>query len=279
MLQNEPSDFPTLQNFACEVILTTENTVLFDPSKYPPFSESNWADYSNTVMNPGLSEALIGIALQKLNATRHIGNTWCDSVPYNYPSLFLEGFIIGVFRHQIVISSFPGYSFFSCYWEPRGVSFSLYLAPYDTTVWIVMLITILLSAFLVSLGFYLHHKKCYPFTIFLYFFGCLVEDVGALPDKLRIFFPFKLISVPWLFISALLSSFYLGIFITNLNSRLPGERVDTYEKISCQGKPQNGVNFSMIIARFASRGNYTGEGTKTFSIPRITVHFHSFNGQ
>ncbi|XP_035713914.1 uncharacterized protein LOC110857739 [Folsomia candida] len=135
------------------------------------------------------------------------------------------------------------------------------------TVWIITVVTLLLSVFLLSLGFYALNKIFYLFELLLYFYGCLIDEVSTVPEKLSNFVPIRFINIPWLLIGALLSSCYLSIFITNLNSPLPGERVDSYEKISCQDNPQIIVNSTMIRHRTNERRLLEGEHSKNLTIP------------
>lgn len=213
-----------------------------------------------------LSDILITTALVKLNATGHSyqRDLDCNFVVLescHYPSFNPENFIRWRFRNTIVITGFPGFSFLSCYLVSSGVSFSLYLAPYDATVWIVTIIMLLLSSSLVALASYQQDKKFYLIALFLYFFGCLIDEVSQLPKKLNTSLPLRILSVPWLFVGLLISNCYLSIFITNLNSPLPGIRIDTHDKIPCEQKLlAEVVNFGMIRERFDLRWIAQGDG-------------------
>lgn len=86
-----------------------------------------------------------------------------------------------------------------------------------------------------------------PVNIFRRVYGSLVDEVGTVPAKLSSLLSFKFLSIPWLLVGMLLSNCYLSIFITNLNSPLPGERFDTYQKISCQDKPKIELNKTNLL--------------------------------
>ncbi|OXA44262.1 hypothetical protein Fcan01_20938 [Folsomia candida] len=231
---------PILRNFACHTLSSSGVRI---PLGYPTPSEYNWLDYTFVSRNPELSEILIVTALHKLNATRHFksGDFSCHSVLMEacfYPTLRIRATVFMGIQDKIVTTNFIGFSFFSCYMGLNGLTFSLYLAPYDRIVWIGMVIMLILSSSLLSLGFYTLNQKIYPMKLLLHFFGCLIDEVSNLPRKLSTLVSFRLISIPWLFVGVVMSSCYLSSFITNLNSPIPGERFDTYEKISCLSKPQ-----------------------------------------
>lgn len=167
------------------------------------------------------------------------------------------------YNRQMVITAYD--SFFSCSHYSRGVSFSLYLAPYDTMFWMVLIFMLLLSACNVSLGFYLLNKEFHPVKIFVYFCGLLMDEVDQLPNILSNFLPLRCISVPWVLVSTVIINCYLGSVITNLNAPLPGERYDTYEKITCSEKSKISINYDMIENRkVAMVGNYNGMGFSTY---------------
>lgn len=209
---------------------------MFNQFNYPPSSEFNWIDETLSVIRKTqLSLILIGIAFSKLNATSHIETYGQCRHPILtetclYPHFNHEDLIYAIVENQNVVTTFPGIYFFSCYEVSGGVTFSLYLLPFKPMMWIVAVILLYLSTFLLSLGFYALTRKIYPITIFLYFYASLVDEVSTVPAKLSTLLSFKVLSIPWLLVRMLLSNCYLSICITNLNSPFPGERFDTNQK-------------------------------------------------
>lgn len=257
-----------LENFVCHV---TSSTYGIGPFNYPPSSESNWVQFAYT--RHELSEVLLNFVINRLNATKYLPSSveLCLSYPAEpcfYPYYGFEDLVHGMFQSQIVITSTPGLSFFSCYMVSRGITFSLYLAPFDNFVWIGTVILLVLSSTILSLGFYFFSKKISLVNIILYFIGCLIDEVSNLPQKCMAFLSFKLLSIPWLVIGMLLSSCYISNFITNLNSPLPGERIDSYEKIYCQEETKIRATVDMLRKRYYVRNNLEDENIANFTARR-----------
>lgn len=237
--QRSKESFPLLKTFACR----TPTSEMTGRVNYPSFSpELDWVEGSFKE-GSAISKILMSTALAQLNATVHKGidDEECYSVFTEgclYPEFGHENGIAMILQSHLVTTTFPGMSFFSCYLAGREISFSLYFTPYDAATWFATCSTLLLSSFILSVGFYLINKTIYWIEPVLYFFGCLVDEVMELPEKWGNLLPFRLLSIPWLLVGMLISTCYLSIFITNLNSPIPGERVDTYEKISCHDTRQ-----------------------------------------
>lgn len=228
-----------------------------------------------------LSEILISTALTELNATRHSlsyypTNEDCYQVlmaPCLYPVVKSEwelGFFATV-QNQIMITSFPGFSFLSCHMVSSGLNFNLYLAPYDGAVWIVTVFMIFLSGSVLSFGFYALYKENYAFNLFLYIFGCLIDEVIYIPKKLLVAVPFRVLIIPWLLLGMILSNCYLSILITNLNKPQRGERADKYEQISCLSNKQQitTANYTMISDRFYAKELIEGDNIANFTLPPL----------
>lgn len=173
---------PVLQKFSCISTTFGVDTPKLDPSNYPSTPEFNWADTTfGFATKTQLSKMVISIALQKLNATTRIKlYDECEDPVLTeaclYPEFKHEDLIAVVLDNQHVVTHFPGIYFFSCYESSGRVSFSLYLSPFPSLMWILIVILLLLSTFLLSIGFYALTRKVYPITIFLRFYGSVCTN-------------------------------------------------------------------------------------------------------
>ncbi|XP_035714134.1 uncharacterized protein LOC118438291 [Folsomia candida] len=135
--------------------------------------------------------------------------------------------------------------FMSCYTPPE-LSFRFYYKPFQPAVWFaVMGCVLFLSGFSHC---YLSKRYVTSFNSGLYFVATLLKDPAAIPVALRGEKVLSLVVIPWTFTAIVLTSAYLGLVITRLNSPPRGEPIATWEEAVCLeklGAPSSIMNTSL----------------------------------
>jgi hypothetical protein len=134
--------------------------------------------------------------------------------------------------------------FLTCYSRPI-LSFHLYVDPFDVTLWLAILFTLLSLAILTNLMLFLSNTNSSfwssntvspPFYLLSTILGQSGEEF--LPTRLRLSLPFRLATGLWILNLVVLSNIYLSRVIVQLNSPVKVERLDYYGDIVCPSKSQ-----------------------------------------
>jgi len=193
-----------------------------------PFLE-NWKniDTSNIFKSGNVNYVLALDLVNKCNET-------AGESPYTNPYVCQ-----GVIRIEkvydpvgdLIVSSSDYSKLLTCYEEPK-VSFHMYVSPFSTLSWIIILLqaTALWTVFYVALVLHQQHLR---FSPFLFTLGTLIDEPYGIPSEISRLTPIKLLIIPWMLMSMLLCSFYQSSMVGELNLPLKGQRINSLDEAFC----------------------------------------------
>jgi len=147
---------------------------------------------------------------------------------------------------------------FTCYEKPR-VSFYMYVSPFDTdtTVWLLFLIHA--GAVWLVFEVFVHIQQLHSsYSPLLFILGTVIDEAYVAPKKLRRLATFKVLVLPWILGSMLLSSCYQSILVATLNSPLASESMKSVNQTFCPQSDEFLHSFGHL-----TKGNY-GRFTDAF---------------
>ncbi|OXA42221.1 hypothetical protein Fcan01_22781 [Folsomia candida] len=198
----------------------------------------------------------------------------------SYPIVTIETREVDSFQYQKLseyslqyqrLSEFTytsGYQFLTCYAESY-LSFDFYLTPFQPTLWVSFLISVLLT-FMV-LYFYTswkHHRP--PYAVWWSFVSLFLDDSSSVPQVIGSALFYRLLFCTWGPVAVLLTNCYSGLMISELNAPLKQARARVFEDLVCQ----SGSNFKIPtvpeeLSRWAERvpfENYKAYWGQLFSL-------------
>lgn len=174
---------------------------------------------------------------EKSNSTA-IGNLGHSS---NQPKVIVESEIgsLPIYESRtvqsIIVTNYEGYNFLHCYREPK-LSFGIYLKPYQSDLWVCLIISTCFTALAVRLyvARYIPKNKT-SFSAVFFFISSLFDEPYSIPLILYKIPLFRAFTTLWLFVALVLVNSYIGMSITDISSPLPSVPLHYFENVTDTG--------------------------------------------
>jgi hypothetical protein len=147
--------------------------------------------------------------------------------------LSFHGFLPHPYLYQI-ITRWSGLQFLTCYTE-KYLGFGFYITPFQLDLWIGFLITMstVVGISWVYTKFYFKDSTSMSFSPWLFVLGTMFEETSSAPGQLEKKTFYRLSIGIWCLMVAILTNCYNGLMITDLNSPLPGSKMESFKDLLC----------------------------------------------
>src|ERR1051326_3176529 len=130
---------------------------------------------------------------------------------------------------SLVMSKSSGITFLSCHVE-YNLNFWIYIKPFRTKLWIVIVITILVMWAATSAVAWVKHKTLH-FYVFLVIGNIFGQ--GFVSSACEKTISFRLLSGPWILVLTILTDCYLAILIETMSVAKPLPKVYSLFEAAC----------------------------------------------
>jgi hypothetical protein len=172
------------------------------------------------------------ILFEQSNSTVQYGDNKCRVSRLRIHQLSW-GFNTKAPGNKVIWSGSSSFTFLTCHTEEGGINFDTYLAPFDLSAWIGIMVAALVTHF--AFATFAWHDNIRP--IFHFSFSHLILSwllsFSYSPSKsISKHFWYRVISVAWFFASFVLGLMYTSFAITGVTMPLPRGNISTFKELT-----------------------------------------------